>query len=206
MTRICVITSDVRGYYALVSRLRRAGFAFMSMLPDDADSSNDDECELVLTTKRESGLFHGNVIVVEELDEDPDVVRGQILRRLAGSRGTMLVGIDPGLRMGLAAFYGDAWIAFRTFNSRDRLCANVAKLITRIGPARSLVRIGNGDPVIADSIAANLIARLPGTVFELVDEAGTSSRTSRTKGAQGDQSAAAKIAFRKGLVFHSGGR
>lgn len=199
MTLVCVITSEVRAYYALVSRLRRAGFAFMSMLPGDAT----DECELVLTTKREASLFRGSVMMVEELDEDPDVVRGQILSRLAGGEATLLIGIDPGLRMGLAAFYGDERLAFHTFNSKDRLCSSVVKLVSKIESAESLVRIGNGNPILADWIATKLTLRLPRTTFEMVDEAGTSSRTVKTKGAQGDQNAAAKIAFRKGLTFRS---
>ena len=197
MTRVCVITSEVRAYYALVSRLRRAGFAFMSMLPGD----ESDECELVLTTKHEANLFPGSVMMVEDLDEDPDVVRGQILSRLAGGKATLLIGIDPGLRIGLAAFYGDERLVFRTFNSRDRLCAGVVKLVSKIDSAKSLVRIGNGNPILADWIATKLTLRLPKTTFEMVDEAGTSSRTVKMKGTQGDQSAAAKIAFRKGLTF-----
>jgi len=169
----------------------------MSMLPGD----ESDECDLVLTTKSEASLFGGDVVVLEELDDDPDVVRGQIVSRLARGKETLLVGIDPGLRTGMAAFYGDAWLAFHTFNSKDRLCAGVAKLIEGVRPTKSLVRIGTGNPALAEWFATKLMRRLPKTVFEMVDEAGTSSRHLRTKGVKGDQSAAAKIAFRKGAVL-----
>lgn len=191
------MTSEGRAYYALVSRLRRAGFAFLSMLPGDEAG----ECELILTSKNEMNLFRGDVMVAEELDDDPGVVRGQIMSRLTGGDGTLLVGIDPGLRMGMAAFYGETWLAFRTFNSRDRLCASVVKLVKKTDSKKSSIRIGNGNPVLAAWIAAKLMRHLPHSIVELVDESGTSSRNPRTKGVQTDQSAAAKIAFRKGVVL-----
>ena len=201
MTRICVITSDGRAYYALVSRLRNAGLPFLSMLP--ADTSG--ECELVLTTRSEAGLFHGITMVLEDLDDEPGVVRSQILSRLAGGNGALTIGIDPGLRIGMAAFYGETRIASRTFNSRSRLCSGVVRLVKKTEAGRSVVRIGNGDPAQASWIAARLAHRLPRTVIEIVDESGTSLRSPRAKGIQRDQSAAAKIAFRKGPVLHPPG-
>ncbi|HUI86309.1 MAG TPA: hypothetical protein VLY21_04050 [Nitrososphaerales archaeon] len=196
-----MITSDGRAYYALVSRLRKAGLPFLSMLPTDAIG----DCELVLTTREESGLFEGATMALEDLDDDPGVVRGQILSRLAGGEGTLTVGVDPGLRIGMAAFYGEARLSSHTFNSKERLCSGVVRLVKKTEAARALVRIGNGNPAMAASIAARLAARLPRIVVEIVDESGTSVRNPRTKGMQRDQGAAAKIAFRKGLVFRPRG-
>jgi hypothetical protein len=166
------------------------------MLPDD----NSDECELVLTTSKEAHLFRRrDVMIGEELDSDPDVTRGQILSRLTGGGGTLLIGIDPGLRMGMAAFYGETKVASHTFNSMDRLCAAVLKLVGSVRAVRSTIRIGNGNPSIADTLASTLMAHLPDTTVEIVDESGTSLRHKRAKGMQTDQSAAARIAFRKGM-------
>lgn len=201
MTRICVITSDARAYYAVVSRLRKAGLPFLSMLPSDTIG----ECELILTTKDEMGLFRGSTMVVEELDDDPGVVRSQILSRLAGGAGALMIGIDPGLRIGMAAFYGEMRLASHTFNSRDRLCSSVVRLVRKTEATKSLIRIGNGNPTIANWIAVKLTTCLPKTVIEIVDESGTSLRNPRTKGMQRDQSAAVRIAFRKGLALHPPG-
>lgn len=197
MTRICVTTSEGRAYYALVSRLRKAGLPFLSMLPTDAF----DECELILTTKGEASLFQGSVMVLEELDDDPGVAKSQILSRLAGGDGVLTIGIDPGLRIGMAAFYGETRLASHTFDSRERLCSGVVKLVKKTEAAKSLIRIGNGNPTLANWIAVRLMARLPRTAIEVVDESGTSSRNPKTKGMQRDQSAAARIAFRKGVVL-----
>jgi hypothetical protein len=201
MTRICVATFDGHAYYAIVSRLRKAGFQFLSMLPSD----RSDGCELALTTRKEAPLFRGRVMVVEELDDDSDVVRGQIVSRLAGGGGTLVIGVDPGLRTGMAAFYGEARLASHTYSSRERLCTGVVNLIEKVGSARSLIRIGNGDPSIANWFATRLIADLPNTAVEIVDESGTSLRSPRAKGMQTDQSAAAKIALRKGALLRAPG-
>ena len=201
MARICVITSDGRAYYALVSRLRNAGLSFLSMLPGDSAA----ECQLILTTRGEARLFEGATMALEELDDDPSVLRSQVLSRLAGGDGTLTIGIDPGLRIGMVAFYGETRLAAHTFNSRDRLCSGVVRLIRKTETTRSLVRIGNGNPTLANSIALRLTARLPKTVIEIVDESGTSLRNPQTRGMQKDQSAAARIAFRKGLVVRRRG-
>ncbi|MDV3278291.1 MAG: hypothetical protein LYZ69_07480 [Nitrososphaerales archaeon] len=196
MSRICVMTADGRAYYAIVSKLRGAGLPFLSLVPGD----RSDECELVLTTRAEAGLFRTPTMALEDLDENLDVTRGQILARLSEGDKTLLVGLDPGSRIGMAAFLGDARIASQTFNSKVYACNGVIKLVEGVSARRSFVRIGDGDPGMAAWLAENLSTRLPKTVVELVDESGT-SRKLRVKGLQKDQGSAAKIAFRKGSPF-----
>ncbi len=193
MSRICVMTADGRAYYAIVSKLRSAGLPFLSLVPGD----RSDECELVLTTRAETGLFHTPTMALEDLDENIGVARGQILARLSEGDKTLLVGLDPGSRIGMAAFLGEARIASQTFNSKISACNEVIKLVEGVSVRRSFVRIGDGDPGMAAWLADNLAARLPSTVVEVVDESGTSRRL-RVKGLQKDQGSAAKIAFRKG--------
>lgn len=194
MTRICVATSDGRSYYTLVSRLRNAGVIFTSMLPEQVG----EECGLVLTTQAEASLFGDRALALEQLDDDPGVVKGQILSRLAGGKGTLLVGIDPGVRMGVAVYYGEVRLAVRTLNSRERLFDMVADFVELVRHRKSTVKIGNGNPVLADSLAALLTRRLPGTEVEIVDETGTSIRSKHIKGLLKDEGAATRIAFRKG--------
>jgi hypothetical protein len=191
------MTSDARAYYAIVSRLRKAGFPFFSLLPGDGEH----ECDLVITTESESPMPNRMVMTLEELDEDADVVRGQIISRLAKGQGTLVIGIDPGSRMGMAALYGETMFALRTFISRERLCAEVTTLTERINSRKSLVRIGNGNPSLAQWIATKLLVEQKASI-EIVDESGTSIRDTRMKGIQGDQRAAARIALRTGSPFH----
>ncbi len=199
MTRLCIVTSDGRAYYALASRLRKAGFSFLSLTPE----KNSGGCEIILTTRKEAGLFRGGVMFLDDLDDDPSVLRGQVLSRLDKGDATLLVGVDPGSRTGMAAFYGENALVFRTFHSRDALCATISRLVGRVEAKRSLIRIGNGNPVLARSLAETLSSGLPKTRIEIVDESGTSVRGPHTKGLQTDAGAAAKIALRKGEAFGS---
>jgi hypothetical protein len=196
-----VSTADGGSYYAIVSRLRSAGLPFLSLLP--ADDSR--ECGLVITTRKEAALFASPTFSLEDLDESPDVARGQILSRLSEGEETLLVGLDPGSRIGVAAFLGDARLAARTFNSKKGACNWVANLLEKVPSKRSVVRVGDGDPGTARWLADELASRVPVALVEIVDESGT-SRTKRARGLQRDQGSAAKIAFRKGVVFTRGNR
>ena len=194
--RICVATSKARAYYTLVSRLRRAELPFSSLLPD-SDFSN---CELVLTTAEEAERFGGIALALEDLDENTGIFKGQIVSRLSKRGDVILVGIDPGKRTGLAVFYGRTKLAFSTFDSVGTLCSRVGEFARGIPSEKVLVRVGNGNMAMAMRIADALKQEVAGATIERGDEAGTSVASSLMKGVQRDQVAAAKIAFRKGVV------
>jgi hypothetical protein len=200
LSRICVATSNASAYYDLVSRLRKGGLGFESLVP----GSDHRGCELVLTTRDEAAAFGGRAMVLEELDEDPEVFKGQIVSRLEEEERIVYVGVDPGVRTGLAVYYGHTPIAFGTFDAPEPLCAKVAAFARRLHHRRFILRIGDGNPRMAESFAEALGRAIPGATIEIVDEKGTSGRTPGMKGLQGDQRAASKIAFRKGGVMSSG--
>jgi len=198
--RICVATSKARAYYALVSRLRRAGLPFTSVLPD----SDSGGCELVLTTAEEAGRFGGRALALEDLDENPGIFKGQVVSRLRGKEDVVLVGIDPGKRTGLAVFYGQTRLAFNTFDSAGALYSRISAFARGIPSSRMLVRVGNGNRSMAARLIDGLKREVPEATVEVVDESGTSSGSSKMKGVQKDQVSAAKIAFRKGEVVSHG--
>lgn len=196
MSRICVATSKARAYYTLVSRLRRAGLPFSSVLPD----SNLDDCDLVLTTAGESDKFGPKALALENLDENPGVFKGQVVSRLGGEEDVILVGVDPGKRTGLAVFYGRTKLSFSTFDSAMTVCSRIRAFAKAMPESRVLVRIGNGNRHLAAKLVDGFWKEVPAAIVELVDESGTSVRTSGMKGVQRDQVSAAKIAFRKGAA------
>jgi len=203
VSRICVVTSKSRAYYALVSRLRRAGLPFQSLLPD----SDVKDCELVLTTVEEAPKFGDMALSMEELDENVGVFKGQVVSWLQGYDDVLLVGIDPGKRNGLAVFYGRTKLAFNTFDSVPELCARVGEFARRVPALGTLVRIGDGNRAIALKLAESIGKEVPKAKIEIVDESGTSVRSAKMKGVQKDAGAAAKIAFRRGeVVSHVGPR
>lgn len=197
LDRICVATSKARAYYALVSRLRRAELPFSSLLPD-SDSSG---CGLVLTTAEEAERFGARALALENLDENPGIFKGQIVSWLTGGEDIILVGIDPGKRTGLAVFYGRTKLSFSTFESIGAVCSRIGEFSRGIPGERLLARVGNGNKAMAMRIVDSLRREVAGATIELVDEAGTSTASSKMKGIQKDQVAAAKIAFRKGQVI-----
>lgn len=198
MSRICVVTENASAYYVMITRLRKAGLPFVSLVPGSASA----QCDLILTTTAEAGSFDPRqTVTVEGLDENPSIFRGQIFSHLDGGKETILVGVDPGTRIGMAAYYGNAELGFDTFDSAEGLCATVAAFVKRVPARRSLVRIGNGDLPMATRLASVLAREIPETAVELVDESGTSSRGVKIQGIQGDQRAAARIALRKGAIF-----
>ncbi len=192
-------TSKARAYYALVSRLRRAGLPFSSILPD----SHSRECDLVLTTAEEAAQFGERALTLEELDENPGIFKGQLVSRLREG-DVVLVGVDPGKRTGLAVFYGQTRLAFSTFDSAGAVCARVGAFAKGIPSSRLLIRVGNGNRSMAVKLVDGLRREVPEATIEVVDESGTSTGSSKMKGLQRDQVSAAKIAFRKGEVVSHG--
>ena len=200
MNRICVVTAKARAYYALVSRLRRAGLPFSSALPD----SDLGDCDLILTTLDEADQFGSRAMVFEGLDENPGVFKGQIVSRLSGNEDVILVGVDPGKRTGLAVFYGQTKLAFNTFDSAAAVCSRIGAFAKGVPYNRLVVRVGNGNRPLASKLVDGLRKEVPAATIEMVDESGTSARSSKMKGVQQDQVAAARIAFRKGEVVNPG--
>lgn len=195
VNRICVATSRARAYYSLVSRLRRAELPFSSVLP----GSDFGECSLLLTTSEEAKGLGERALALEDLDENPGIFKGQIMSRLVGDQ-VILVGVDPGKRTGLAVFYGQIKLAFNTFDSASAVVSRVAAFARGIPSSRLLVRVGNGNRTMATRLVDGLRRAIPRATIEVVDESGTSTGSSKMKGVQRDQVAAAKIAFRKGEV------
>ena len=196
MNRICVVTSRAVTYYAIVSRMRKAGLPFSSVLP----GADRGDCTLIVTSARETGQFGGMAVALEDLDENPGVFKGQLLSRLNEGGDVVLVGVDPGTRIGLAVFYGETSLEYSTFGSAAGLSLRVGAFMRGVPAKRFVIRVGNGNPVMAAKLIESLRLEAPDAVIETVDESGTSVRRVRMRGIQGDQGAAAKIAFRKGEV------
>ena len=119
MRIIKVATDDGNAYYDIVSRLKRTHLRFSSLSPGQAVDSVQD---LVITSKREVPAFRGNALAIEDLNQDPLVMEGQLLSRLLDeSRRDLLIGIDPGSRIGVVVFYGGKELGAMTTNSVDGL-------------------------------------------------------------------------------------
>jgi hypothetical protein len=200
MSRLCVATEDGRAYYAMANKLKGAGFSFESVLPRDVGR----EFDLVFTTRREGYRFGSKAVFDDELDSYPGLVRGFVISRLAGGRGDLLVGVDPGSRMGLAAFYGEERLLSVTFTEAAPLVELVCRLVDTVESPRAVVRVGDGGGARSTALVAELSARVQKAAVEVVDEKGTSG-AGGSLGMKRDQGAAAKIALRKGVLYRQSG-
>jgi hypothetical protein len=199
MGQLCVATDSSRAYYLIASRLRRAHMNFRSVVPGEAAIG---DCDLVLTTRQEAGRFaDDDVLAIEDLDENPLVMKAQVLTRVDGAGRDLVIGIDPGSRIGLAIFYAGAGLGFHTFNSRASLYKTIFGLVRRVPNSRCIVKIGNGSRELASKLASDIGRTLTGVTIEIVNEEGTSARSVRFRSLPKDQSAAARIAFRKGAPY-----
>jgi len=197
MKLIGVATEDSRAYYSILARLKKTNLRFVSLTPAKAV---EQRFWPVITTKRETSDFQFTSIPIEDLDEDPMIMEGQILSHvLQQAKQVLLIGVDPGLRMGMAVYYSGMKLGSPTFDSVELLRRKVSDVVQRIPHSKALVRVGNGSPRQSRAIAESITAQLPDVVVEIVDEKGTSVRNS--KGLTRDQVAAEKIAFRKGIMF-----
>ncbi|MDG6973836.1 MAG: hypothetical protein JRM95_03285, partial [Nitrososphaerota archaeon] len=88
----------------------------------------------------------------------------------------------------------------------SKLCSKVKAFAKGIPGNGVLVRVGDGDRLLARKLVEELAREVPEATIELVDESGTSVGGSKTHGMQRDEVAAARIAFRKGKVVSPGTR
>jgi len=200
MRIIKVATDDANAYYSIVSRLKRTHLRFSSLMPGEVVDSRR---ELTLTSKREAALLGGGAVAIEDLNEDSLIMEGQLLSRMLDeSKRNLLIGIDPGSRIGLAMFYGGRDLGSLTQNSVEKSVDLLVALARDVPYSSLTVKIGDGEPGSSSQLARSLRERLPPSAYiEIVDESGTSAGKRGAIGAARDQRAAARIASRKGVQF-----
>ena len=205
MMIIKVATDDANAYYDIVSRLKRTHLRFTSVSSGQAMNPPKD---LVVTSKMEISSFGGDAVAIEDLSEDPLIMEGQLLSRLLEeSRRNLLIGIDPGSKIGLAIFYGGRELGTLTANSVEKSVESLVGLVKQVPHSSLSVKIGAGEPKASFRLASLMRERLPPSAsVEMVNESGTSAGKRGAVGVTRDQRAAAMIAFRKGMQFSDDAR
>lgn len=200
MRIIKVATDDGGAFYQIVSRLKATRLRFSvpsSWTPRELSG------DLVVTSRKELASFEGDAVAIEDLSEDPLVFEAQLLSRLVDqTRRSLLVGVDPGLRIGVAVFYGGREVGALTSDTVEKLVDYVVELVDDVPHSSVSIKVGGGEPTSCLKVSRLMRQRLPtGTSIEIVNESGTSSGKRGAIGATRDQRAAARIAFRKGVQF-----
>ncbi|MEM0365237.1 MAG: hypothetical protein QW450_01840 [Candidatus Nitrosocaldus sp.] len=148
---------------------------------------------------------NNRIIMDDELDGDKVVVKARLLRMLNYAcyyDDVLIVGIDPGRRIGLTALYMRTELCSEVLSSIADVVDVVSAIVHGVSASRSVIRVGYGEPRIAREITSMLYNRLADRVeIELVDEHGTSSNGGSNKRGSRDKASAKAIAMRRGRQF-----
>jgi hypothetical protein len=203
-TRVLVATIHGKPYYKIISALKSLGVAFDSVSPEEAALISS---KLVITTEQEKFLIgNKNMLLDSELDGEPALIRAKILRGLVGVNhdDQLLIGIDPGTRIGIAVFYLHREIESQVATSVRSAISLVSALIKDTQSRKKIVRIGYGDPAMARQIATKLYEKFKNDAsIEFVNEHGTSHMRAISVNRRGvrDRLSARAIALRRGRTF-----
>ncbi len=191
-------------YYKIISVLKVLGLGFKSVSPEEAAIINS---QLVITTEEERNLIgEKNMLLDRELDDEPALIRAKILRSIMGmyQDDQLLIGIDPGNRIGISIFYLKKEIESKVVTSVWRVVDLISIVMNGTPSRKKIVRIGYGHPAMATQIADKLYNKFEDDIMiELVNEHGTSRVSSRGVNRRGirDKLSAKAIALRKGRPF-----
>jgi len=171
-----------------------------SILPNEISQSDK---RLILTTTRDVPSIDTNLVLYEEeFDTDPTIVNGLIIQKFESGmhENSLVIGLDPGNRIGLSIFYYQKEIESSTYTSLEELISHIVKILAGLKAERKIVKIGNGNMRIARQIT-NLLNLNFCSHFELefVDERKTSLRTKNyNKRGERDKMSARYISQREG--------
>lgn len=195
-------TVNGRAYYTISQRLKEMDLEFSSLTPEELYGRVLPSSLIITTDDEKDMIKHDNILLVDELDNDTAILKARIMHSLSNcNRTTLIIGIDPGKRIGLSILYNYEEIDSRVV-SIYRLGELIEMLITYISAEKRLIRIGKGNLSLALRIADELSERLNDVEIELVDEHGTSKGNLRRD--MRDKISARMIALRKGIRFGDG--
>ena len=200
---IAVVTVFGKAYYLLVNELKRRNIAFLSLTPQDEVPL---DLEVVLTTKKESGLIRHPKVLVFEDGKDPALVVDEAVKLLRGKEcyDTIIIGVDPGKTTGIAVLADSDVLDAFTVSGPRRAARSILELSKRTGAKENTVKIGDGAPIYSKELLHLLDKNLSENyTIETVSEAGTNRSFGNVscRRVARDAMAAVRIAERKGRLF-----
>ena len=176
---------------------------FDSLSPEEAALSS---AKVIITTRDEAGIINKKDVVMfdTELQKYPTIIKAKILRSIIGDKtdDQLVIGIDPGSRIGISAIYLNQEIMSVVEASPGEAIDQVSAMLGGIESHKKVVRIGDGNIAMARQIATMLKTKFHDHVnVEIVDEYGTSQNSDANRRGVRDRSSARTIAFRLGKSF-----
>ena len=113
----------------------------------------------------------------ETFEKHSTIITGLILQKLELNfeKEELIIGVDPGSRIGLSIFYFGIEIESSLHSSIDSLVAHIITILAELKAKRKIVKIGNGNMLIAKEIGTMLNLKFCSSFeLEFVDERKTS--------------------------------
>ncbi len=200
--KVAVATLDAKAYYTLTSLLKEMNISFESVPP--GENVNLD-VSLILTTRREKKqIGNRKMLCLEDIVGDDAVAKEKIFSILYSSgKDILIVGIDPGERTGVVAYYREKEILKEVTRSLEETLSSVDGLVRNSRASRKVIRIGDGNLNMARTIGKSLLQSFEDKVeVEIVNERGTSTipNPHHIKESR-DLKSARIISFRKGKRY-----
>ena len=113
----------------------------------------------------------------EIFEHHPTVIHGLMIQKLdlGFDEEELIIGIDPGQRIGLSVFYYGREIESSFHSSVDELVLHIIGVFGGLRAKRKIIKIGDGNMVVAKEIVNMLNLKFCSSFeFEFVDERKTS--------------------------------
>jgi hypothetical protein len=193
--QVAIATENPRVLYIVIELLKKLDIKFAVCQPGD---SHCWDAKVVITTIEDSN-DHTSIVIVDE-NLDPDFTSIEIISRLNDiqSPSVAVIGIDPGMRFGVALVI-DGVVTFKRSlpspGDAARLSSCLESYITHLFPrCKTIVRVGTGSKLYSTLYLRNMNYQFPDLDIELVNE----HHTTLSGGATSDQTSAILIAGRSG--------
>jgi len=149
--------------------------SFDSILPEEILNYSD---YLIFTTREEAPKKYEKLLLHEDISElHPIVIRGMMMQKLNldFEEEVLILGVDPGQRIGLSIFYYGVEIGSSFHSSIDELVSYIIGVLGGLRAKRKILKIGNGNMKIAQEIVTTLNLKFCSSFeLEFVDEHKTS--------------------------------
>jgi len=195
-----VATVSGKSYFKFINVLKYLKLNYDSVLPEEITCLDR---RLILTTMSESLQIPTNLVLLDDdFNYHPTIVKAKIIKKLQSrlNDGSLVIGIDPGNRIGLSIFYYEKEIESSFYTSVDELVSHIVKILVGIKAKRKVIKIGNGIMRIAWHIVNSLNLQFCSHFeLEFVDERKTSLKVRNyNKRGERDKMSARYITQREG--------
>ena len=175
--RIGIATTYGKPYFRFVNSLKELDIQYDSFLPQDIPKYTGN---VIFTTRNEAPKDTSIPMLFEEIfDKHSTIITGLILQKLQLNfeREELVIGVDPGSRIGLSIFYYGMEIESSLHSSINGLVSHIITILAELKAKRKIVKIGNGNMMIAKEIGTMLNLKFCSSFeLEFVDEHKTSPK------------------------------